>query len=50
MRVAAVLGYNYPGSEWYEDSYALLDDAERQRLLDDRGFVDKTIESLFRPE
>ena len=50
VRVAAVLGYNYPGSEWYEDSYALLDDAERQRLLDDRGFVDKTIESLFRPE
>ena len=23
-RVAAVLGYNYPGSEWYSDSYALL--------------------------
>lgn len=21
---AAVLGYNYPGSDWYEDSYALL--------------------------
>jgi outer membrane protein assembly factor BamD len=21
---AAVLGYNYPGSEWYEDSYALI--------------------------
>ena len=21
---AAILGYNYPGSEWYEDSYALL--------------------------
>ncbi|MEZ5830239.1 MAG: outer membrane protein assembly factor BamD [Dongiaceae bacterium] len=21
---AAVLGYNYPGSEWYQDSYALL--------------------------
>ncbi|MEC7655367.1 MAG: outer membrane protein assembly factor BamD, partial [Pseudomonadota bacterium] len=21
----AVLGYNYPGSSWYEDSYALLD-------------------------
>ena len=49
VRVAAVLGYNYPGSEWYKDSYALLDDAERQRLLDDRGFIDKTMESLFRP-
>jgi outer membrane protein assembly factor BamD len=21
---AAVLGYNYPGSDWYEDSYNLL--------------------------
>lgn len=49
VRIAAILGYNYPGSEWYEDSYALLDDSERQRLLDDRGFIDKTIESLFRP-
>jgi outer membrane protein assembly factor BamD len=25
---AAVLGYNYPGSEWYVDSYALLDGVE----------------------
>jgi outer membrane protein assembly factor BamD len=49
-RVAAVLGYNYPGSVWYEDTYKLLDDQARQRLLDDRGFIDKTMESLFRPE
>lgn len=49
-RVAAVLGYNYPGSVWYEDSYALLDDQSRARLMDDRGFIDKTMESLFRPE
>ena len=27
---AAVLGYNYPGNRWYEDSY---------RLFDDRGLV-----------
>ena len=25
---AAVLGYNYPGSEWYADSYTLLTDIE----------------------
>lgn len=49
-RVAAVLGYNYPGSVWYEDTYKLMDDQARERLLDDRGFIDKTIESLFRPE
>ncbi|WP_193182860.1 outer membrane protein assembly factor BamD [Nisaea sediminum] len=24
QRTAAVLGHNYPGSEWYEDSYALV--------------------------
>ncbi len=50
VRIAAVLGYNYPGSVWYEDTYKLLDDAERERLMDDRGFIDKTMESLFRPE
>jgi len=48
-RVAAVLGYNYPGSIWYEDTFKLMNDAERQRLLDDRGFIDRTLESLFRP-
>ncbi len=25
-RTAAVLGYNYPGSKWYEDTYALVTD------------------------
>ena len=23
-RTAAVLGHNYPGSEWYQDSYSLM--------------------------
>ncbi|MCB1650393.1 MAG: hypothetical protein KDI25_12725, partial [Pseudomonadales bacterium] len=23
-QVAAVLGYNFPGSEWYEDTYRLM--------------------------
>lgn len=32
---AAVLGYNYPGSEWYLDSYALLT-GEDLRPLEDR--------------
>jgi len=46
-RVAAVLGYNYPGSVWYEDSYAILDDRQRQRILDSNSWTDKTINSLF---
>lgn len=49
-RVAAVLGYNYPGSEWYERTYKLLDDEARKQIIAERGFVDKTIESIFKPD
>ncbi|MCB9991897.1 MAG: outer membrane protein assembly factor BamD [Rhodospirillales bacterium] len=49
-RVAAVLGHNYPGSKWYEDTYKLLDAEQRQQLLDDRDWLDKTVESLFKPD
>lgn len=49
-QVAAVLGYNYPGSDWYERSFALLDAQQRQKILDERGFIDRTVESLFKPD
>lgn len=48
-RVAAVLGYNYPGSVWYEDSYKLLNAEQRQKLMDERSFKDRTIDALLRP-
>lgn len=47
--VAAVLGYNYPGSKWYEDSYKLLDPAQR-RQIDDRSWINRKLDSLFRPD
>ena len=50
MRVAAVLGHNYPGSKWYEDSYKLLDPEQRKELLNERDWVDRTIETLFKPD
>lgn len=49
-RIAAVLGHNYPGSKWYEDTYAIVDPALRQKMMEDRSFKDKTIDSLFRPD
>lgn len=49
MRVAAVLGHNYPGSPWYEDSFKLLTPELRQRLMENRSWVDKTVDSLFKP-
>ena len=50
MQVAAVLGHNYPGSKWYQRSYQLLDDKQRQQIVDERGIVERTIESLLKPD
>jgi len=49
-QVAAVLGHNYPGSQWYEKSFKLLDDDSRQKILEERSFVDRTIDSLLKPD
>jgi outer membrane protein assembly factor BamD len=49
-RVAAVLGHNFPGSSWYQDSYAILDPELREQLVKDKSFVDRTIEGLFKPD
>ncbi len=50
MQVAAVLGHNYPGSEWYQRSYALMDDTQRQKIMDDRGMFERTLDSLLKPD
>ena len=49
-QVAAVLGHNYPGSKWYERSYNLLDDVQRQKLIDERGMVERTLDTLLKPD
>lgn len=49
-RIASVLGYNYPGSKWYERSYKLLDDEARKKIIEERGLFDRTVESIFKPE
>lgn len=47
-RIAAVLGYNYPGSVWYKRAYDILDDQSREKILDSRSFVDRSITSIFK--
>lgn len=49
-KVAAVLGYNYPGSKWYKRSFDLLDPASRQRIIEERGIVDRAIDTVFKPD
>ncbi len=50
FQVAAVLGHNYPGSQWYERSYVLLDDAQRQKIIDERGIVERTFDTILKPD
>ncbi len=49
LRVAAVLGYNFPGSKWYEDSYVLFNPSQKAALRSGKSWVDRTINSLLRP-
>lgn len=49
-QIAAVLGHNYPGNRWYEASYKLLDQEQRETLLNERSWMDKTVDSLFKPD
>ncbi|MGH7043717.1 MAG: outer membrane protein assembly factor BamD [Acetobacteraceae bacterium] len=52
LRTASVLGYNYPGSPWYADTYA---DLYRNKLVKGmppptgtgHGFLDRTFDWLF---
>ncbi len=50
-RAAAILGYNFPGSEWYDRAYALLKPEYKaeidKEIRDNKGLVSRTIDSLF---
>ncbi|WP_419896437.1 outer membrane protein assembly factor BamD [Roseomonas sp. USHLN139] len=47
-RTASVLGHNYPGSRWYQDSYALLVDGAPPAPGDERpGFLSRAWNSVF---
>ncbi|MEM7222166.1 MAG: outer membrane protein assembly factor BamD [Pseudomonadota bacterium] len=44
---AAVLGYNYPGSQWYVDSYALLTGVDLTPQEDQGSWIARTWDSVF---
>jgi outer membrane protein assembly factor BamD len=46
-KTAAVLGYNYPGSEWYRDSYALLTTGSTVADEPKKGWFGRIVGSLF---
>ena len=44
---AAVLGHNYPGSDWYKDAYALLEGKGLAEGTSEKGWFGRTFGSLF---
>lgn len=50
-KVAAILGHNYPSSEWYADSYALVEGKRRgsvgRAVKDTRGLLERTWDWIF---
>ena len=43
---AAVLGHNYPDSQWYKDAYALLQGGGLQPNEDNRSWISKTFKKI----
>ena len=48
-KTASVLGYNYPGSEWYRDSYALVTNSKDlpPDLRAQKGWFTQVVDSIF---
>ncbi len=46
-KAAAVLGHNYPGSEWYLDSYAIAAGKDLRKKNDDEGILARTWGWIF---
>lgn len=44
---AAVLGHNFPGSDWYADSYFLLEGVDLRPEKDDRSWLGRVWKSIF---
>ena len=46
-KVAAVLGYNYPGSKWYSDSYSISTGPDPRKNSKEEGILSRTWNWLF---
>lgn len=44
--VAAVLGHNYPGSDWYQDSYALLTGKHVQPVENNKSWISRAFSGI----
>ena len=45
-KIAAILGYNYPESNWYERTYKIVGDTNF-KIKEDQGWTDKLFDKIF---
>ena len=46
QRTAAVLGYNYPGSDWYQDSFSLVETGKPFAQSEKPGFLRRALNTI----
>ena len=44
---AAVLGYNYPDSQWYRDSYSILVERNLKPVKDEKSWINRAIDRIL---
>ncbi|MGC6534094.1 MAG: outer membrane protein assembly factor BamD [Parvibaculales bacterium] len=47
QNAAAVLGYNFPDSDWYRDSYRILRQRDLKPRRDDKSWLSKTLDKVL---
>lgn len=47
QNAAAVLGYNYPDSSWYKDSYRILRQRDLKPVKDEKSWISRALDNVF---
>lgn len=47
QNAAAVLGYNFPGSQWYKDSYRILRQRDLKPVKDEKSWISRALDTVF---
>jgi outer membrane protein assembly factor BamD len=47
QNAAAVLGFNYPDSEWYRDSYRILRERDLEPIKDRKSWINRAIDKVL---
>ena len=47
QNAAAVLGYNFPNSQWYKDSYRILRQRDLTPVKDEKSWISRALDTVF---